>query len=571
MARRVLKPNPEPTAAERAVISAAMTGEVANFTAKSAPPVLRAEVLRRIITGLAQRGRKKADTVAPRGVRIKSAIIEGELDLSGWPGRADDPSRPLPTLELENCTLDSPLYLDESHINSLSFIGCRLAMLSAGSAHIKGSVRLNGSKVKGADDRLSGAHHALDFAGAKIGGNVMLRPHKGCRFEVHSEVTFLGAQIHGAFNANGALLCNANGIALNFTRIDVRNSVFLTRENNYRFEAKGEVRCWIAQIGGQFAFHGALLQNRDGVALSFNGATIRGNLFLLPSDNGTPFTVEGDIHLTGTRIESNLLSRNIKMKGVFDARSAHISALFDDPVSGWPRQNGHLRLSGLTYERLHSNTDDDRDLVFTHRLDWIKGQYKDPERPTCAEFDPQPFNQYAKILRDRGQVDDADRVLIEMREMRLKAHVDRSSMHFFQKFLGLTSRFGYSGIRAVMTLAIWVLMGTIMYGTHAFMGNFGPAEDVVRGQHQTMLDTRVSIPGVIQTRTRGCPGMIAPLYAIDTLLPVVELGQRRACAFDPQGTLGAPLWRTLDLFYALIGAILFAITVVTLTGLVRED
>ncbi len=571
MARSPSKAKPALNTAERAVIAAAIIGDVADFTDNAKPPKLRAQILHRLITGLAQTGNKVADQVTPRGVRIKGACIEGELDLSGWPGRADDPSRPLPTLELENCSFGKPIYLDDSHIDSLSFIGCQLLLLSAGSARIEGSVRLNGTQVKGAGDKRSKEHYALDFAGAKIGGNVMLRPHKGTRFSAQSECTFLGAQIHGAFNANGALLRNANGIALNFTRIDIRNSVFLTREADSCFETNGEVRCWIAQIGGQLALNGVLLQNINGVALSLNGATIRGNVFFLPSDNGTPFTVKGDVHLTGTRIESNLVSKGIKMDGVFDARSAHIGTLFDDPISGWPDQNGCLRLSGLTYDRLHGNAEDNRDQTFTHRLDWIKRQYRNPDQPTCAEFDPQPYIQYSKILRDRGQVDYADQVLIEMREQRLRSHVDRWPMRVFQKFLGLTCRYGYSGTRAVMALVIWVLIGTSMYGAHAFSGNFGPAEDVLEGQHQTIPETLVSIPGVFHKKARGCPGMIAPLYAMDTILPVVEFGQRRACAFDPQTRLGAPLWRTLDLFYALMGAILFAITVITLTGLLRED
>lgn len=571
MAKTPTKPKPNLTNNERAVIAAASCGEIADFSHCPVPPVLRAEILRRLITGLAQKGRKAADPVTPRGVRIKAAIIEGELDLSGWPGRADDPSRPLPTIEMENCTANAPIYLDESHVDSLSFFSCTLALLSAGSAHINGSVRVNGSKIAGADDRLSGAHHALDFAGAKIGGNVILRPHNGQRFEAHSELGFLGAQIDGAFNANGAFLNNAKGVALNFTRVDIRNSVFLTAEAGHRVEVIGEMRCWVSQIGGQFVANGALLQNPDGDALSFRGSTVKGNVFFVPSDNGTPFTAHGTISFTGARIEANLISRAIKMDGVFDVRGAHIYSLYDDALSGWPDQHGQTRLSGLTYDRLHNDTDDEKTNIVRDRLAWIKRQYKDPGQPLCAEFDPQPFLQYSQYLRTRGQVDDADNVLIEMREIRLAAKVDRWSMRQIQKFLDLTCRFGYSGTRAVMALIIWILIGTGMYGAHAFAGNFGPAEQVSMGQHQTIANAQVTAFGIWQTKTRGCPGLVAPLYAMDTILPVVEFGQRRACAFDPQKPHTAPLWRALDLFYALIGAVLFAITVVTLTGLLRED
>lgn len=564
-----LKPTLSPY--ERAVIAAASTGDIADFSDLDTPPVIRAEILRRLITGLAQKQCKHADPVAPRGVRIHTAVIEGALDLSGWTGRADDPSRILPTIELENCVLDETLSLEESHIDSLSLLGCSLVSLSAGSARIEGSVYLNGSRVKGVGNKKAGTHFALDFAGAKIGGNVTLRVYQGCSFEAHSQITFLGAQITGAFNASGARLLNPGGIALNFTRADIRNSAFMTSDEGIRFTAKGELRFWITQIGGQFAINGALLENKRGQALSLDGATIRGNVFMLPSDNGTPVTINGDVRLVGSRIESSLVSRDIVMDGVFDTRNAYISVLFDDARSSWPTKPGRMRLSGLTYERLHGNAEDQRDNSLHRRLDWIKRQYQNPERPTASEFDPQPYNQYAKVLRARGQSTDADRVLITMRELRLRSHIDPWPMRVFQKFLGLTSGYGYAGTRAVMALVLWIVIGSGMYGAHAFAGHFGPAEDVLRGEHASVQNTLVSIPGIAKIRVRGCPGLIAPLYAIDTLLPVVEFGQRRACAFDPQGRLGAPLWRSLDFLYALIGAILFAVTVVTLTGLLRED
>ncbi len=571
MVKRPTVASNTPSANERTVIKAAGVGEIADFSTLEKPPVLRAAILHLLITGLAQDKRKTVDPVTPRGVRIKNAIISGALDFSGWSGRADDPSRPLPTLEFEDCTINEPVYLDESHIHSLSFLGCTLPLLSAGSARIDGSVRLSGSTLKGANDKYAGQKLALDFAGAVIGGNVILRPYNQKRFTAKQEVTFLGAQIEGAFNANGASLQNPGGVALNFTRVDIRNSVFLTVEADYRFETIGETRFWIATIGGQFAANGAKLQNPGGEAMSFQGAVIRGNVFLRPSTTGLPFSAIGDVHFTGARIESSLITSDVEVQGVFGVRNAHCEALFDDPETGWPQQSGALRLAGLTYTRLHQDDEKQREHSVGTRLDWIKRQYINPEQPTKDEFDPQPFTQYAKTLRARGQSSDADRVLIEMHKLRLRSHTDFGPIRLLHKFLGLTSGYGYSGTRAVMALLVWIMIGSGMYGAHAFAGHFGPAEQVGHGDHRATPDTLVSMAGIVPKKVRGCPGLIAPLYAMDTILPIVEFGQRRACAFDPLGKAGAPLWRALDFLYALIGAVLFAISVVTLTGLLRED
>ena len=559
------------TGHERAVIATSKNGDIADFSHLKTKPALRADVLHRLITGIAQKGQRTANPVAPRGIRIKHALIEGALDLSGWTGRADDPSRGLPTIELEDCTLNAPFSLEESHIDSLSLLACSLVRLSAGSARIAGSVYLNGSTVTGTDPDHTDENLALDFAGTKIGGNVILRPYNGQRFHACKEITFLGASIEGAFNANGALLENPGGVALNFTRVNIRNSVFLTVEAGFRFQTKGETRFWIAQIGGQFAANGAELKNPGGEALSFQGAVIRGNVFLRPSSEGFPFRAVGDVHFTGAKIESNLITQGVEIDGIFGVRNAHVQALFDDPDTGWPRQNGHLQLAGLTYNRLHQDNAQHEDNPVVRRLDWIKRQYQNPNRPLPSEFDPQPYTQYANVLRARGQNGDADQVLITMHSLRLRTHMDPWFLQAFQKFLGLTCRYGYSSSRAAMALMIWILIGSAFYGAHAFSGSFGPAEQVGHGEHAATANTMVSMLGVGKKTVRGCPGLIAPLYAMDTILPIVEFGQRRACAFDPPGRFGAPLWRGLDFFYALIGAILFAISVVTLTGLLRED
>jgi hypothetical protein len=145
---------------------------------------------------------------------------------------------------------------------------------------------------------------------------------------------------------------------------------------------------------------------------------------------------------------------------------------------------------------------------------------------------------------------------------------------------------GHTGLSEVFgaDLSVWVFRYTGHYGAvyldtdwlsflwcARLFGKLCPAEQIGHGEHVSTPNTTVSIPGLMTKTVRGCPGLIAPLYAMDTILPIVEFGQRRACAFDPPGRFGAPLWRALDFFYALIGAILFAIAVVTLTGLLRED
>jgi hypothetical protein len=53
-------------------------------------------------------------------------------------------------------------------------------------------------------------------------------------------------------------------------------------------------------------------------------------------------------------------------------------------------------------------------------------------------------------------------------------------------------------------------------------------------------------------------------------MPVIDLGQDQVCRFKPEGTLRW-LWLLLHSLYAVAGAALSAVVVLTLTGVLRRD
>jgi hypothetical protein len=77
--------------------------------------------------------------------------------------------------------------------------------------------------------------------------------------------------------------------------------------------------------------------------------------------------------------------------------------------------------------------------------------------------------------------------------------------------------------------------------------------------------------GLAQHSTElGCPGLDPLHYALDTAMPVIDLGQDQVCRFKPEGTLRW-LWLLLHSLYAVAGAALSAVVVLTLTGVLRRD
>ncbi|PHR60884.1 MAG: hypothetical protein COA47_06665 [Robiginitomaculum sp.] len=517
-------------AAERAVIKAARTGVLVDFSAQKQPPEIRSEVLFNLLVGLPQAGTAKVAPVTARGLRIVGANITGCLDLSEWSARADDPAQIIPSIQFSHCTFSDPIYLDGCHIQGLELVECQLPALFALYTRFDDPVRLNGS-------RLAGAEHK-DGAG------------------------FFAMLLDRALFSNG---------------------LFLRPNGKTRFHALAQIRAQSAVFEGDFSAVGAHLQSEDGIALDLFTANITGGLYFMWRGD-LKFRADGDILMIGLRIAGGYMATEVQMSGRLDFSNGHVGVLADNPVSGWPEQAGQVSLSGLSYTWLRIGDEHRSGDLAGKRLNWLKLQYKNPEQPTAQEFDPQPFHQLAQIMRQQGMNEDADRVSIEMRTLRLSSKIDPWYIRKVQTFLNWTCRFGFSGGRAISVLSLWILLGTMMFGAHAFSGSFSPAEAVMMGRHDAGMNTHITMlpfppkprpgqdlnTGWHQTVSRGCPGLVAPLYAIDVILPVIEFGQRRACAFDPMGPL-APLWRWLHLFYALIGAILSAIAVVTLTGLLRRD
>jgi hypothetical protein len=111
------------------------------------------------------------------------------------------------------------------------------------------------------------------------------------------EVRLLRARIGGNLECTGARLENPNGNALSADGMTVEGDVFLRQG----FHATGEVRLLGAHIKGQLICTGARLENPNGDALSADGMTVEGGVFLRQGFHAT-----GAVRLLGARIGGNL-------------------------------------------------------------------------------------------------------------------------------------------------------------------------------------------------------------------------------------------------------------------------
>ncbi|NML72895.1 hypothetical protein HHL25_02025 [Rhizobium sp. S-51] len=161
------------------------------------------------------------------------------------------------------------------------------------------------------------------------------------------------------------------------------------------------------------------------------------------------------------------------------------------------------------------------------RKRWLRLQYEDL-RPSREEFTPQPFEQLAGVFRKQGQEEDFRRI------SRLKlAWKDKVETAFiwrpFTALYRLGFGYGFSTFRAFTTFGLLLLFG--IWATEKALEE----ELLVLAASPDIYVAAVADahPGEPADRSKldvSCRGEInSPIYALDTLLPLIDLGQETRC------------------------------------------
>jgi hypothetical protein len=155
-----------------------------------------------------------------KGIRIKGARIEGQLDLES--------ARLMVPISLEKCWIGERVGLKDAWAIAISFTG----------SYVADGIYGDGLAVE----------HDLVFDNG---------------FSAEGAVRLPGAVVGGRLDCRGGRFENPRGDALLADRVGIKGSVFL----NDGFSAKGVVRLLLANIGGQLACRGGKFENERGDAL----------------------------------------------------------------------------------------------------------------------------------------------------------------------------------------------------------------------------------------------------------------------------------------------------------------
>lgn len=341
---------------EEQLLKAVAAGNWLEYPSIDPEFVISAEFLRKLLLRVPVRsgilGGGKPSPIAPPGIRVRQAIIEGDLDLSD---ASDVDGQALPSLALENCRLTGAVSLDHARIDRLSLRGSRLARLTARGAIIGGVVDLTGVAPldEGGDaqcwvdfcgtrverDLLMGdatfrapppresrdptvmSHYAMHAMGAEVGGAVFamnVRAYGGISFKdavIRGESWFSGAELHAgethAFNGQSARF----GSALMFRKLAddrptrAQGKIWLLNAKvagacDFSGGEYSGINVTESTIEGRFSTLGATLNRDDTGACLMAEEAVISDMDLSRFENKS--TMNGMIVLAGIDVRCNL-------------------------------------------------------------------------------------------------------------------------------------------------------------------------------------------------------------------------------------------------------------------------
>ena len=485
---------------------------------------------------------------------LVNAAIGGSLDLARDKESGQD-FRAVGGVSFSNARIGRELWMTSAVVDAGAADAIRARGLEVGGAVALNSAKISGCVVfssatialnldlRGADitspHRKNGAPHteeyalAIDAVGARVGGAILLQG-----ANVRGELFMSGARIDGYLAFGGGRFMNAGGWAIRAPNVRIGGNLTLKLTDD---ETAPHGRKTVIQGGAKF--DRVLI---DG-AVSWLNLELRG-----PGPDAARGPV---LSFADARIEGALEARNLtaQEEARIDLSGASCNALDDDLKTGWGMEKATLALEGFAYNRLDGGGRDDR---WRARLNWLR-------RSRGEIFSPQPYTTLADVYARTGLRDDARRVLLAQHDLRT-AHAPAGPLtRVFSSLFGLIAGYGLAPIRAVRALALYLALGIV--GVLA-------------------MDATGAL---VTPQGRPCAGAIEPaLYAIDVAVPVIDLGQQSKCApgraagsdlfrgVALQGTdwrlfEGVALWRWGEALYALLGALLTALAVITFSGVLK--
>jgi hypothetical protein len=205
---------------------------------------------------------------------------------------------------------------------------------------------------------------------------------------------------------------------------------------NQAFSAHGEIRIRRAEVGRQTNFQGAE------VGSSLNATAI---------------------NAYGLITQELRLDVATAPRGKVNLRHARCASLRDNDTF-WDA-TGHIELDDFRYDALAMPIDLDDDAQIVRRLRLLR-------KAMGGSYRPGPYDQFAAMLRSSGNEEHASTVLIAKQRWRYNALAEGYRVlgpvvrvwSWLQRYV---VGYGYKPMRALLSLALLLVLGTVWFATHA--------------------------------------------------------------------------------------------------------
>ncbi|MFJ4919220.1 oxidoreductase [Streptomyces sp. NPDC088725] len=418
-------------------------------------------------------------------LKLRGVQISGTLTLAG--------GNVAPYVELNHCRFENEVVLPEAHFTTLRLVGCALPRLEAARLRTEGDLHLPRCRVKhgirltdaqiGTDLMINQLHVGADRLGRAItaDGLSVGQDFQADQIETYGEVSLRGAKIGVSLSLRGSRLHGTPGArrALNAPQLTVERTLYMTS-------------AWVSEDTGV-----------PGSTPPFGVGYVATPAF---GTREEPFECHGGVRLDDGRFgdavdlgqarflmgpEDELSLRRIVApelrfrcerpeEGRVVLSGAKIVTLVDMSTS-WPGPGG-LAMGGFLYENLvpYGLFPLDR------RLEWVTA--------ATPEYAPEPYERLAQVLRNSGEDADAREVLLaKQRRRRETLPLAGKAWGYLQDW---TVAYGYRPGRAALWMAVLWAAGAIAFSRYA--------------------------PPALQP---DHPAWNPSLYALDLLVPVIDLGQ----------------------------------------------
>ncbi|MEU9334719.1 oxidoreductase [Streptomyces sp. NPDC048290] len=408
-------------------------------------------------------------------LKLTGARITGALDLAG--GSVE------PYVELRGCRFEGEVLLPEARFRTLRLLDCSVPRLEAARVHTEGDLHLprcrfhNGVRLTdahiGTDLLLSQAVVYRDRSGRSIAadGLTVGQDLQAEMLESHGELSLRSATVGVSLSLRGARLFNPySRLALNAPQLTVERTLYLTPAGVggiqlsgrtpargtpvQRFECRGGIRLDDGRFGDAVDMERARFVFTDDQELSLRRVQVPELRFLGERPQ------RGKVVLSGARVV-NLVDR----------------------ASAWPGP-GNLHMGGFSYENLVPHGP----FPLAERLAWVSA--------ATAEYNPEPYERLAAVLRAGGEEEDAREVLLAKQRHRRETLPPAAKLWGFAQ--DMTVAYGYRPGRAAVWMAVLWAAGSLAF---AYAGK------------------------PMASGNAGDPPWDPALFALDLLLPVIDLGQ----------------------------------------------